>query len=186
MNKGLSFLCSIPIILFFLYFIPFLGICLLIGRMFVYRGKIKSSFVLIILGVLIILPSIIESILKMINYDIKAIPLLYDLVYADIYNNSFVSYGKLLLTTGIIFLILSYIAKLILGSIGNGLKDYIMNQEKIDQEIREKNDLIMQEKREKAKNTHSVRCPYCGADNLLTSKTGKCKYCRRMIQNKEK
>ena len=44
----------------------------------------------------------------------------------------------------------------------------------------------MQEKRERAKNTHVVYCPYCGADNMLTEKTGICKFCRRKIEYKEK
>ena len=42
----------------------------------------------------------------------------------------------------------------------------------------------MKEKREKAKNTHIVYCPYCGADNMLTSNVGRCKYCRRRIEYK--
>ncbi len=184
-NKGLNFFCSLPIVLLFLYFIPFLGVCLLLTRLIVYRGKIKSSFILIGLGIILLVPNILESICKMIGLDVKSIPLLYDLVYLDIYNNEIISYAKLLLTVGIIFLILSYIAKMIFAKLGNTVRDYIQNQEKIDREVREKNDLIMQEKREKAKNTHVVHCPYCGADNMLTSKTGKCKYCRRNITSEE-
>ena len=44
----------------------------------------------------------------------------------------------------------------------------------------------MQEKREALKNTHVVHCPYCGADNMLTSNIGTCKYCRRRIEAKSR
>ena len=33
--------------------------------------------------------------------------------------------------------------------------------------IRKENDLIMQEKRERAQNTHVVYCPYCGSEFVL-------------------
>lgn len=42
----------------------------------------------------------------------------------------------------------------------------------------------MKEKREKAKNTGYVKCPYCGSDNLVSEKFGICAYCRRKIENK--
>ena len=40
----------------------------------------------------------------------------------------------------------------------------------------------MKEKQMQAKNTHVVICSHCGASNMLTSTTGKCKYCRNIIQ----
>ena len=66
----------------------------------------------------------------------------------------------------------------------SSVRSYIANQEKRNDEISRKNDLIMKEKREIAKNTNVVICPYCGADNMLTAKTGTCKYCRRKIESK--
>ncbi len=55
----------------------------------------------------------------------------------------------------------------------------LLNQRQIKE-----NDLKMQEKREKAKNTHVVHCPYCGSDNMLTEQTETCKFCRRKIEYK--
>ncbi len=180
-NKIMKILTSLPIVLLFLYFIPFLGVILLLARLMVYKGKIKSSFILIGLGIIILIPNILESILKLFNVNIESIPILYNIVYFDFYNQELIGYGKLLLTVGIIFLILSYIANMIFAKMANKLKDYLEKEEAIQREEIAKNDLIMQEKREKAKNTHVVKCPYCGADNMLTSKSGKCKYCRRNI-----
>ena len=41
----------------------------------------------------------------------------------------------------------------------------------------------MKEKREIAKNTHVIHCPYCGADNLFTEQIGTCKFCRRKTRS---
>ena len=49
-----------------------------------------------------------------------------------------------------------------------------------------KNDLEMKEKREKAKNSRVVNCPYCGADNLIYNNVGTCKFCRKKITYQEK
>lgn len=182
-NKGLRFLCSLPVILLLLYFIPFLGVILYIVRLFVYRNNMKGSIFIIVLGVILLIPYGIELLSKVLNFDLKSIPFLYDLIYFDIYNGSIIPFSKRLITIGIIFVILSLIFREVAKGLGNKLMGYIRNQENMEREVKEKNDLVMQEKREKAKNTHYVRCPYCGGDNMLTSKTGKCKFCRRAIQS---
>ena len=68
----------------------------------------------------------------------------------------------------------------------NKIKKYIhtsiSSYEQRTAKIQEKNDLIMKEKQMQAKNTHVVICSHCGASNMLTSTTGKCKYCRNIIQ----
>ena len=38
-NLFIKILCSIPVILLFLYFIPFLGVCLILFRYFIYDNK---------------------------------------------------------------------------------------------------------------------------------------------------
>ena len=40
----------------------------------------------------------------------------------------------------------------------------------------------IKEKQEKAKNTHYVKCQSCGADNLVSSKTQKFKFCRKNLK----
>lgn len=189
-NVFIKFISSIPIILVVLYFIPFLGICLLIFRYFVYSNKkrISTPITILIVGLLILVPKILSNILKFAKIKIDTIPYLNDIVTADLYNINFMKYSKLLICTGIIFLILSFIVKRIFDKVSNkvntGIKDYIARNEQRDAEISQKNDLIMKEKREKAKNTSYVRCPYCGSDNIMSEKTGTCAYCRRTIENK--
>ena len=44
----------------------------------------------------------------------------------------------------------------------------------------------MKEKIEAAKNMTVVYCPHCGADNILTTNVGTCKYCRSRLEVKNK
>ena len=43
-NLFIKILCSVPVILVVLYFIPFLGICLLLFRRFVYQNKTIKTY----------------------------------------------------------------------------------------------------------------------------------------------
>ena len=109
-----------------------------------------------------------------------------------ILNNSIytklLSFSRLLMILGIVFIILSYILKNIFTKINNKfgmyLNSYMQQDLQKEAQIRKENDLVMQEKRERAKNTHVIHCPYCGSDNMLTEQTGTCKFCRRKIEYK--
>ena len=181
-NKLFKILCSIPIILVMLYFIPFLGVCLLICRYFIYKTEksIKTPITLVIIGLIILIPNIINSIFKAFKIKIE-IPYLKEIINNELYTN-LIKYSKLLITIGIIFLILSYIINYILNRVGtqlkNGINEYVEEEHKRSQE----NDLKIKEKQERAKNTHVVKCPHCGASNMLTEKTGVCKFCRKPIE----
>jgi len=185
MNNMLKILCSIPVIILFLYFIPFLGICLMLFRGIKYNNKKNLlPIVLIVIAILILIPKVGYSIFDIINFDTDKIPYLKDIVDNELYSVKLIGFSKFILTVGIVFLILSSIFEKIFNKFKNFIRSYINNEEQKKAEIYQKNDMIMQEKREKAKNTHVVYCPYCGADNILTSNTGTCKYCRREITGK--
>lgn len=53
-NPFIRLLCSIPIILVFLYFIPFVGVCLILLRYFLYseKKKILVPVILMLVGAL--------------------------------------------------------------------------------------------------------------------------------------
>ncbi len=189
-NIFIKLLASIPSILLFLYFIPFIGVCLILLRLFIYNNKkVSTSVCLLSIGLLIISPILINKLLGLINIKNFNIPYLNDIVNSNLYNDKFISYSKLLISVSIIFLILSFVLKSVFnkisGKFNSEIRDYISRNEQREAEISQKNDLIMKEKREKAKNTHVVYCPYCGSDNMLTEKTGTCKFCRRKIEYKE-
>lgn len=188
-NIFIKLLCSIPVILVLLYFIPSLGVCLILFRYFIYkRNKYYSiPITLIICGLLIVVPQAINTIIKMLKINSVEIPYLNTIITSNIYIK-LLSYSKMLITIGVIFFILSFIFRNVFEKISNklnsGIKDYIEKDLQKDYEIRKENDLKMQEKREKSKNTHVVHCPYCGSDNMLTEQTGTCKFCRRKIEYK--
>ena len=186
-NMFLRLLSSIPIILIFLYFIPFLGICLIVLRLFMYNNKKRNStpIILISIGVLILAPILLNFIFNLIKFDKTVISHFNEILDSKIYATNLIKYSKLLITTGVILLIISFVINSIFNKLGNSLKSYISNQEKRDAEIFQKNNLIMKVKQENAKNTSVVYCPYCGADNMLTSNVGLCKYCRRKIKAKK-
>ena len=185
-NILLKVLCSIPIILISLYFIPFLGICLIILRYFIYSNKmILMPLLLIIIGIIILVPKFLNSLLNLIKFDVNKIPYFNDIINSSLYSADFIKYSRLLLIVGVIFLIISAIFKSLLEKLESFISLYINNQIKQDALISEKNDMIMREKRDKARDTQVVYCPYCGADNMLTQKVGTCNYCRRKIQIKD-
>ena len=184
-NLLFKILASLPIILLMLYFIPFLGIILILFRFFVYSNKkISTSIYITLVGILLLIPKIIYFILGIFKIDINTIPYLQDVLNSDLYNINFINYSKLLICIGIIFLIISFALTAIFNKLNIGILNYISKQEKMDTKISRENDMKIKIKQEKAKNTSYVKCPYCGSDNLLSEKFGICQYCRRKIENK--
>lgn len=184
-NLLFKILASLPIILLMLYFIPFLGIILILFRFFLYSNKkISTSIYITLVGILILIPKIIYFILGIFKIDINTIPYLQDVLNSDLYIINFINYSKLLICIGIIFLIISFALTAIFNKLNIGILNYISKQEKMDTKISRENDMKIKIKQEKAKNTSYVKCPYCGSDNLLSEKFGICQYCRRKIENK--
>lgn len=90
----------------------------------------------------------------MLKLDNIEIPYLNSIITSDIYTK-LLSYSKLLVTVGIIFLILSFIFRNVFNKLSNkvnsGIRNYMEQDLKKDYEIRKENDMEMQERREKAK-----------------------------------
>ena len=189
MNKLFRLLCSIPVILVALYFIPFLGVVLILFRYYTHKGKSVYLLpgVITIIGFIVCFPKLIFSLFDKLKINID-LSFLNNIVNSDIYVD-FVSYGKRLITIGIVFLIISFIYKNLILKLtsmaGTKAKDYIEKYEQEKREIKEKNDLKIKEQREAIKNTHLVHCPNCGADNTIVGATGHCKYCRQELSYKE-
>lgn len=189
-NKIFKILCSIPVILITLYFIPFIGVILILFRYYVYRNEkyYKTPLILLICGLLLLIPRIVNSVIKILKFNVEDVPYLKVVLDSAIYLK-LLSYSSYLIIVSIIFLIISFIFRNTISKINDIISSQIFNYGSKLQEdsykIRKENDLIMQEKRERAQNTHVVYCPYCGSDNMLTEKTGTCKFCRRKIEYKE-
>lgn len=188
-NPFVKFLCSIPVILLFIYFIPFLGICLILLRTIVYNNKTTfTSIILVVIASLILIPKGLSYIFTLMKFD-NTIPYYDNIINSDLYNIKLINYSKSLFIIGIIYFILSTILKSIFSrlksKVSNEFRNYISESQRIDAETSQKNDLIMKQKREISKNTHVINCPYCGADNMITERIGTCKFCRKKIEFKK-
>lgn len=189
-NLLFKMLSSLPVILITLYFIPFLGVCLIILRYFMYSNNKRISTPIYIIGVgfLVLLPKGLNLILDITKIELNTIPYLKDIVNTELYNVDFINYSKRLISVGVIFLIISFALKTTFDKLSSKLNstiiNYINETKKRDAEISKQNDMEIKLKQEKAKNTSYVKCPNCGSDNLLGEKFGTCKYCRRKIENK--
>lgn len=183
-NRAIKIICSLPVIFIISYFIPFIGICLIITRYLVYSNrKYDSTFlILIVVGVFILIPQLIVLVLKIVNNEDTNISFLNRIIQSDIYP-SMLRYSKFLIIVGIISLIISFLFKNLFYKLSEYIRAYISNREKIHREISQKNDMEIKLKQEKAKNTQVVYCPFCGADNIVTESVGNCKYCRRTISH---
>lgn len=192
MKKNIIFkiLASFPIILLSLYFIPFLGVCLVIFRYFMYsdRKRITTPIIIAIIGLLVLLPNIVYSILKLLKFDINRIPYFEDIVKSELYSINFVDYGKFLICLGVLSLIIVFVLKTIFDKLNtklnHSIRNYVEEKQKMDYEISKQNDMEIKLRQEQAKNTSYVKCPKCGSDNILSDKFGTCKYCRSKLQNK--
>ena len=182
-KKLIKVLVSIPVILLAMYFIPILGILLIIFRYVFYKGnkiyQIPKYF--LVIGIVILFPLLTSKINGLLRVEV---PFLNDIVNNDIYS-SLITYSKRLLIVGVLALFISYIVWNVLLAAKRTVKNYVADRIKEENEINEKNDLIEKEKQTRAKNTHAVKCPHCGEVNIITSQTGTCKYCRNKIEYKK-
>ena len=182
-NQVLKLIFSLPVVLLLLYLFPVLGVFFAIGHLFLYRrASYYLPILLFIVGLILYLPRILEIISQKFQFTIGSLS---EILEMPIYNQ-IGPYGKRLMSLGIVFMVISAIFKWIANLGHNSLLEYIKGQEMESAKLNAKNDLIMKEKQEKAKNSHVIICPHCGADNLIYGKTGTCKYCRKKLSYTEK
>jgi len=191
-----KFLLSIPIILLVLYFLPVLGVIMLITRYFVYgsRHYYRAPIVLLIVSLILLIPHGLE--LAMANFGFElTIPYFREFISLGIYP-SITEYAERIFIIGVVILIVSAIIKTLgekitakLSSKLSGALSNYFNQK--EQTRREEIKLRTTEAEERIENSkknieHVVKCPHCGKVNTVTGTTGKCKSCRNAIQYKEK
>jgi large-conductance mechanosensitive channel len=181
----LRVLCSIPVILIILFLVWPLGIVLMLVRFFlIKKSGYKFPTFLIILGALLLVPSLVNWIFANYFASSSFTNVIKSIVEHDLYIKLF-GYGKLLIIVGILFIIIVAVVKMVTLKLASAIGNQIKSSEEKRQATFEKNDLIMKERKEEIKNTHVVTCNSCGSDNVLHSKTGFCKYCRKPIEYSE-
>ena len=96
-NILIRMLCSIPVILALLYFLPFLGVCLIIFRYIVYysdRRRIVTPYYLVSTGLIILLPKLLKFIFDKFEYSADNIPYFNKIINSELYKVNFIDYSK--------------------------------------------------------------------------------------------
>ena len=184
-NAILKLICSIPVIILALCFLPIVGVCLIILRNFVYSNSknYKTAISIIVVGAILLLPNAINWILNTTSQaESITIPYLKEIVNSEIYLSLYEN-CEFIITVGVIYLIVSFAISKLTNKATNFVKSYIRKQEQIDREVAKENNLKIKEKQERAKHTKIMRCPHCGAHNVITEKTGVCSFCRKAFEN---
>lgn len=186
-NRIIRLISSIPVILVLLYFLPFVGVCLIIFRYFVYKDRkiYELPIVLLIIALILLLPRGAELILNTIKQPLSLIPFLSNIVTSDIYAK-IIKYSKFLFTIGIITMIVSYLVRTLYykattklsSALRTGFNDTVNTYIEKESEIKEKNDLKIREQQERAKNTRAVKCPTCGHKTFVSDNATRCPFCR--------
>ena len=188
-NLIFKILCSYPVILITLFFMPVIGIILIFFRFYMYRDRIfRIPITILIVGLVLLIPKLLDYIFDLIKFDSSKIPYFDTVVDSPIYDR-LIGFSKFIIAASIIILIVSFIVKNIASKLDvkaeQAVRNYVERQEAKELEIHEKNDLLVKKRASEANNTHVVKCPSCGGYNTLVYNTGTCKYCRRKIQYKE-
>lgn len=189
-NNLLKALLSLPVVLVVLYFLPVLGVIMLIARYFVYgsRHYYRGPIIILIFSLLLLVPRGLE--LAMTNFGFNfSIPYLNDILSSTIYPK-LVDYAQNIFIISTIFLIVSAIIKAISsklsGNISRVLREYFSAKQASEAKAFQENDLKLKEKviESQQKTPHVVKCPHCGKTNSITGTVGQCKSCRNPIEYK--
>ena len=180
-NGLVKLICSLPVVLIVLYFLPVLGVIMVIARYFIYgeRHFFRTPVVLMLAGLILLVPRGLQ------------LPHLSDLLNFELYPK-LADYGQFILIVGVLILIVSYLLKSFISGLSNNIRSmmsqYASTKQAEEVEIRKENDLKLREKEitSKQKTPHVVKCPHCGKTNSITGTVGKCRSCRSAIEYKGK
>lgn len=168
----LNVLTNYFVILFFLYEIPFIGVCLIITRLIVKRDN--YFFYALLSWPLIIL---------IINYISKVIDISF-ITNIGIYSY-LVESNNFILGVAIVFIILKLLFNKAKLNFISGIKNTINKEEAKNYKIKKENDLKIKEKQLRAKNNEVIICQKCGASNIISDNETRCSYCRNLLSKKK-
>ena len=191
-NGLVKLICSLPVVLIVLYFLPVLGVIMVIARYFIYseRHFFRTPVVLMLVGLILLVPRGLQLAIENFNLSFT-IPFLSDILNLELYPK-LADYGQFILIVGVVILIVSYLLKSFISGLSNNIRSmmsqYASTKQAEEVEIRKENDLKLREKEitSKQKAPHVVKCPHCGKTNSITGTVGKCKSCRSAIEYKGK
>lgn len=179
-NDLLKILFSLPVILLVFYYVPFLGIVMLIARRFVIgKSKYPLGIIFIAITTIIVIPKFIHYLCDL--FKTNQLSFIEDILGSEIYP-VLLSRCKLLFILGIIALVIEALSKKIKASAASSLKAYFKSMQEGENIFGEDN--LITEEQTVDKKTSFVKCPSCGANNVIHGKTGKCAFCKSNLENK--
>ena len=180
-NEFLKIIFSLPIILVVFYFTPFLGIVMLIARKFVIgSSKYPLGIILLVITGIIVLPRFIDYLINL--FKIEEPSFIENIISSDIYGVLFAR-AKILFVIGIIAVVINSLTRKIKNTAASTIKSYFSSMQQNDPETNGGNDLLTSEKIERVKKNKLVRCPNCGASNVINGDSGKCAFCKSNLEN---
>ncbi len=189
--KLMKFLCSIPVILLLLYFLPPLGVIVFLARYLVYgdRHFFRAPVVIAIVSLILLIPQGLYLANQNFNLNLS-VPFLNEVIDSNIYPK-LADYAKFSFIVAIIILIVTYLLRSFLGGLSAKfsqlLSSYFSAKQAEEERIAKENDLKLKEKAltSKQKTPHVVKCPHCGKSNSIIGTVGECISCREPIEYKE-
>lgn len=179
-NSLIKVLISLPVILMVAYLVPALGFVLVIARYIIKQDRrLIISLGLIIASAVLYVPKILLN----INHQALAWLKDVDCFKTDFYGQHVLGYAKNLLIIAIISALVMTIALVIKSRLTRQIGQYFDKLNQRDYQIARDNNLKIQEKQQRAKQTAYVQCPNCGSDNLVSETQAVCKFCRTPLIN---
>ena len=186
--KIAKILFSIPVILLLLFFLPPLGIIVLLARYVVFGNLhfYRAPFVIIATSAIIALPFGLDWLLKVLHAGIT-IPYLSNILDWEYYPK-LLDFAKFSFIVAIIVLIVAILLRNLINTISSKISQliggYYSDMQRRDEAIAKENDYKLKEKaiESKQKTPHVVKCPHCGKTNPITGTVGKCSSCRSAIE----
>ena len=189
--KLIKFLCSIPVILLLLYFLPPLGVIVFLARYLVNgdRHFFRAPVVIAIISLILLIPQGLYLANQNFNLGLT-IPYLNEVINSEIYPK-IADFAKFSFIVAVVILIVTYLLRSFLGGLSSKfsqlLGSYFSAKQAEEAKIAQENDLKLKEKAitSKQKTPHVVKCPHCGKSNSIIGTVGKCISCRTPIEYKE-
>lgn len=180
--------CSLPILLVTLYFVPPLGVVLTIARYFIYGGYHyhRVPAVLLIIGAACLVPRFYELLQNNIGESIPVFQPLIDFRTHQLYSK-LTDFGRFVSIFSIIVLIASQLLKNVISKVSGMIRMASMTSGKNAGNNSQQNTRTMQKDGKPVdpsdqETPHVVKCPSCGKANHIIGTVGTCKSCRNPIE----
>ncbi len=178
-------ICSIPVLLVTLYFVPPLGVILTIARLFIYGtyNYYRVPMALLICALLFLAPRAYE----LLQQNIDGIPVFQPFI--DFRGHAlypkFTDFGRFVSIFSIIMIIATFALKKVINAFSQAIR--LAQVASREQKPSNNQTKIMQKEGAKTdpsdqSTPHVVKCPSCGKVNSITGTVGKCKSCRNPIE----